>query len=452
MSKDLPFCSVIVLNYFGERVIESTIDSLLNLTYPQNKYEIIIVDNASKDKSKKIILNYAKKNKNIRSIFLNKNLGFAGGNNRGIKAAKGKYVVLLNNDCLVDKNWLDELVKTAERNKNVFSVNSKILLYPKYFFLKVKGPKKTIVEKFYLHKSALLKFVRWKRLALNLEIKKNYYQLEIPYDSIYDKTIEITLIFKRIVLKKKYRPSKMRLLNIEKNSYQILQEKYIKNRLVYKIKLTPLFNSFDKIQNAGIVVFQGGSGRDIGSVIRYQAQNYEKNSGQYDEEKEVYASCGAASLYRKDILDKIGYLDDSFFMYYEDVEICERARLNGYKILYCPTAVVRHLHALSSKEWSPFFIYHTEKGRLLHVLYHFPLGIFLLEYFKFSIKNLAKLVRRSKTVKEVTINLQYIKVIFYFLFKFPLLVLKRFQKYENISKDLIVENYKKIKEGYWYFN
>ena len=133
----------------------------------------------------------------------------------------------------------------------------------------------------------------------------------------------------------------------------------------------------------------------------------------------VFANCAKATARpaRKiKALEKIGFLDDSFFMYYEDVEICERARFFGYKTLYCPSATVHHLHALSSTEWSPFFIYQSEKGRLLHILYHFPFKIFLIEYIKFFIKNLLRFIFKSRTIKQIKNNLQYLKNnLYYFL-------------------------------------
>jgi len=448
-----PFCSIIILNYFGQKVIKNTIQSLLTLNYPKKFYEIIIVDNCSKDRSKQIILKFAKKHKLIKTIFLKKNLGFAGGNNEGIKKAKGKYVILLNNDCIVNNNWLTELVKTAEKDKNIFSVNSKIFLYPKYFLLKIKYSKKILLDKFYLYQSNLLKFTNRKKIKLNLSIKKDISQLEIPYDSTNDKKIKIFLSFNKIIETYNKNSEKIRLINLNKNSYKILTKKETKKTLNYLIEInTNLASSFNKIQNAGIFVFQDGYGRDIGSIVKYQNQDYEIDNKQYNKEKEIYASCGAACLYRKKILEKIGFLDDSFFMYYEDVEICERARFFGYKTLYCPSATVHHLHALSSAEWSPFFIYQSEKGRLLHILYHFPFKIFLIEYIKFFIKNLLRFIFKSRTIKQIKNDLQYLKIITYFLINLPILLKKRCQKHKDINKNLINKNYQTIKEGFWLFN
>ena len=105
--------------------------------------------------------------------------------------------------------------------------------------------------------------------------------------------------------------------------------------------------------------------------------------GQYDREREIYAADGAAVLFRRDILKKIGLLDECFFMYYEDVDISERARIHGYKIVYSPKAQVRHLHAFSSKEGSSMFVYNATKGRFLHMFYNFPFRVFLLNFIGF---------------------------------------------------------------------
>jgi len=53
-----PFCSIIVLNYQCEKIITATLDSLAQLDYPRDKYEIIVVDNGSKDKSREVIENF----------------------------------------------------------------------------------------------------------------------------------------------------------------------------------------------------------------------------------------------------------------------------------------------------------------------------------------------------------------------------------------------------------
>jgi len=121
---ELPFVSIIVLNYNGQSFIRDCLESLKKINYDKDKYEVIAVDNASTDKSVEIIKEYEPW---IKFIEAGKNLGYAGGNNVGVKAAKGKYLVILNPDTVPDKNFLKELVDAIEHNKDVGAFSSKVL-------------------------------------------------------------------------------------------------------------------------------------------------------------------------------------------------------------------------------------------------------------------------------------------------------------------------------------
>lgn len=73
-------------------------------------------------------------------------------------------------------------------------------------------------------------------------------------------------------------------------------------------------------------------------------------TGKWWRVRDVASVSGASMLLRKSMLDKIGLLDEDFFFYSEDVEICVRARRNGYRVLYCPGARVTHLAGASSRK------------------------------------------------------------------------------------------------------
>ena len=68
-----------------------------------------------------------------------------------------------------------------------------------------------------------------------------------------------------------------------------------------------------------------------------------KSLDKYTVERETFSACAGAALYRKSVLDEIGYFDENFFAYMEDVDISFRARIKGYKCVYCPEAVVYHV-------------------------------------------------------------------------------------------------------------
>ncbi|MFX1593130.1 MAG: glycosyltransferase family 2 protein [Promethearchaeota archaeon] len=126
--------SVLILNYNGIDHLEECFNSLSQLTY--KNVEIILIDNNSQDNS----VNFIRENyPNVNIIKLNKNFGFTGGNNAGASQAKGEYIVLLNNDTIVDKNWLTELVRVAQKSKNIGVVGSKIYNYYNREFIDYAG-------------------------------------------------------------------------------------------------------------------------------------------------------------------------------------------------------------------------------------------------------------------------------------------------------------------------
>ncbi|MCP3682771.1 MAG: glycosyltransferase family 2 protein [bacterium] len=106
--------SVIVLNYNGKKVTIDCVKSLLKQTYKD--FEIIVVDNGSIDGSIKALEPLMKKSKKIKLVINDRNYGFSEGNNIGVRKAKGKYIALLNNDTIVDKNWLKAAIAVLEKN------------------------------------------------------------------------------------------------------------------------------------------------------------------------------------------------------------------------------------------------------------------------------------------------------------------------------------------------
>lgn len=106
-----PLISIIILNYNAGQLLIDCVDSILKTNYPN--YEIIIVDNASKDDSHK----KCKEKFPVIHVIENKeNLGYCEGNNVGIRHANGVFMAILNPDTLVDPNWLIELVSTWQKN------------------------------------------------------------------------------------------------------------------------------------------------------------------------------------------------------------------------------------------------------------------------------------------------------------------------------------------------
>lgn len=115
--------SIIIVNWNGKNLLKECLTSLSKQEY--HPIEIIVVDNGSTDGTVNYLKKYFSK---VKIISLNKNFGFAGGNNEGYKYTKGEYVLFLNNDTKVEKNFLVELINIMESNKKIGGVQSKIML------------------------------------------------------------------------------------------------------------------------------------------------------------------------------------------------------------------------------------------------------------------------------------------------------------------------------------
>ncbi len=109
--------SIIMLTFNALEYTKKCIRSIQKQTkYP---HEIIIVDNGSKDGTRKYLRELEKNFKNIHIKLNKKNKGFSGGNNIGAKLAKGKYVCFLNNDVLVSDGWLESMVNALEADEKI---------------------------------------------------------------------------------------------------------------------------------------------------------------------------------------------------------------------------------------------------------------------------------------------------------------------------------------------
>jgi len=139
--------ALIVLNYKQAKLTIDTIKSLLQINHPKFDYQIFLVNNNPPDESLDIFEEKYGHNKKINLISTGANLGYAGGNNFGIKIALRQnfdYYLIINNDVLVDKNFLYHLYKTAQSQKIPSIVGPKIYFAPGYEFHKDRYKKSEI--------------------------------------------------------------------------------------------------------------------------------------------------------------------------------------------------------------------------------------------------------------------------------------------------------------------
>lgn len=118
----MKYVSIVVPVYNGERTIEKCIKSLLNIEYPKENYEIIIVDNNSTDTTVEIVKKYP-----VKLLHEKKQSSYAA-RNFGVKNAKGEIVAFADADCIADKGWLRQLVKNF-KDEAIAGVGGEILAY-----------------------------------------------------------------------------------------------------------------------------------------------------------------------------------------------------------------------------------------------------------------------------------------------------------------------------------
>ncbi len=112
-----PLVSIIMLTCNALEYTKKCVASLYEHTfYP---FELILVDNASSDGTRGYLKKLSRQKENITLVLNKQNKGFAAGNNQGVKKARGRYIMLLNNDVIVSTGWLEEMVSAYERDDQI---------------------------------------------------------------------------------------------------------------------------------------------------------------------------------------------------------------------------------------------------------------------------------------------------------------------------------------------
>lgn len=119
-----PLVYIIILNWNGKDLTLDCLESLAKAQY--DNYKILVVDNGSVDESVNAI---KKQYPDVEILQLENNIGYAAGNNAGINFIKDKnpdYVIFLNNDTIVDKYFIEPLVKPLKENSDIYQTTPKI--------------------------------------------------------------------------------------------------------------------------------------------------------------------------------------------------------------------------------------------------------------------------------------------------------------------------------------
>ncbi len=268
ITNELPSVSIIILTYNGKRHLKECFESIEQLNYPKNKREVIMVDNASSDGS----VEYIKKNfPSIKILHLSKNYGYAGGNNRGSKIANGEYIVFLNQDIIVNSNWLFELINSMQENtdikicgsKNLQKDKNKVLTFGGYLTIVGGGTGENIVD-------ATQKIQKDTRLigyaaGSSLVVEKKAFEYLSGFDEtyfMYDEECDfcwrawlygykVAVLPSAIVWRNADNDSKKRekfLFHIIKNQLMSVLKNFELHNLIYALLISFFYNSFQIVK------------------------------------------------------------------------------------------------------------------------------------------------------------------------------------------------------------
>jgi GT2 family glycosyltransferase len=235
--KENLIATVIVLNWNGSAHLSICLSALINQS--RQDFEILVVDNASNDRSVVLV---REEFPQVQLLELKENRGFSGGNNAGLAVAKGKYIILLNNDTCADPDFVKRMVECAE-------------LHPEAGF-------------FAAH------LIDWTR-------------------------------------------------------------------------------KFTDSAGDGCRVTGRGYARNRGHPIQYAPA-----AGL------CFGACAGAALYRRELILDVGFLDEDFFLNFEDTDLSFRAHALGWQAWFCSDALVQHRGSASQGIWSSWNVYYGARNHI----------------------------------------------------------------------------------------
>ena len=358
---------MVVVNWNGERWLGPCLAALAR-QQTSFAFDVVVVDNASSDGSLALL---AREHRGVRVLRNDRNLGFAGGNNTALRSVTTPYAVLLNNDAVPEPDWLEHLLAPfdAPGAERLAAVTSKVVFAPRFLPLRLAtagfvpggADRRELgvrIASVAVDGEDVTAGVLWERLTYGPEgagadrawwtrpsgelllplpsagpRAGGPWQVEVRWSAERAKDVDLTSAGGRVTLPVGPQGT----------------------TAAWTVPAgTPLV---DVVNNVGSVVLTAGYGADRG----YQ----DVDRGQYETPVEVFALCGCAVALRTSAGGALGWFDDDFFLYYEDTDLSWRLRAAGWSIRYEPTAVVRHVHSATTVEWSPTFVFHTDRNRLL---------------------------------------------------------------------------------------
>lgn len=391
----MPRVRAVVLNFNGGEHVVQCVEALRNTAYPADRFEVVVIDNASVDGSEIAI---ERRFPDVRLIRNATNTGFPANNlaMADLQADGIDYVALVNNDAFVEPGWLSPLVGALESDDRLGAACPKILFAPKFHEVVIESatfdpPGDSRQLGVQLHginwaDRSVFGLSQYVRGAWGQEPREGGWfrwlggeaviRLALPADLLATVSDgpsgEYTEELRSLPGVEAPPFAVQFLLAAEKEKQVVITSGRYRVRVSVGpeprwVDVPVAGEPFDVINNAGSVVIEDGFGADRGFL--------QIDEGQFDEPVDVFNWCGGGVLLRPAYLADAGLFDERFFLYYEDTDLSWRGQALGWRYRYVPESRFRHLHAASSGEGSDVFQFYVERNRLLLLVKNAPAAL-----------------------------------------------------------------------------
>lgn len=147
-------------------------------------------------------------------------------------------------------------------------------------------------------------------------------------------------------------------------------------------KIWSLGGKIDKLRGSGSLIGFGQADKNI------------------DKDLSVDFISGTAMLVNRKVIEKIGFLDEDYFLYYDDVDFCYRAKKAGFQSVLVPVSAITHRETATIQKNSPSHYYHAAKSHLIFVIKRLPLIIKLREFIRVFKTIFELMIEKDKTKKK----------------------------------------------------
>jgi GT2 family glycosyltransferase len=289
--------------------------------------ELVVVDNASEgDTAAKLAERYGARYLRMRS-----NVGFPAGVNAGVRESTREHVALLNDDAFAEAGWLAGSEKVL-RDPTIAAVAPKLLFAWRRGMVRVGDPVR------FEGSSATPRG----RLVTSVEVGG----------------IDVTGLT-RVNGRPAWQDN-----GFWTSGAEIFELPLLNDARTVQIngEEAEVEAAIDVVNNAGSYLHPTGFCGDIGFG--------ERDNGAVAAPTDRFSACGAAMVVRRETWDRIGEFAEEFFAYYEDIDWSWRARLQGMRVRYEPSLVVRHVHAHTAH--SGVSAFYPARNRILCVVRNAP--------------------------------------------------------------------------------